>query len=46
MLFIHTMTKLSLLQSLVSRDQIILTFWFGAQQAFLIIVNVESSCAA
>ncbi len=37
----------SLLQSSVSHDpsEIILICWFAAQQTFLIIVNVESSCA-
>jgi len=38
----------SLLQSLVSHDpsEIILTFFFGAQEIFLIIINVENNCAA
>ncbi len=36
-----------LLQSLVSHDpsEIILIYWF-AQEIFLIIINVENSCAA
>ncbi len=38
----------SLLQSSVSHDpsQIILIYWFGAQETFLIIINVENSSAA
>ncbi len=34
--------------SLVSHDlsEIIVICWFGAQETFLIIVNVENSCAA
>ncbi len=38
----------SLLQSLVSHDpsEIILIYWFAAQEAFIIIINVENSCAA
>ncbi len=41
------MAKLLLLQSSVSHDtsEIILIYWFGAQETFLIII-VESSCAA
>ncbi len=38
----------SLLESLVSHDpsEIIVICWFGAQETFLIINNVETSCAA
>ncbi len=38
----------SLLQSSVSHDpsEIILIYWFAAQKTFLIIINVENSCAA
>ncbi len=37
----------SLLQSSVSHDpsEIILIYWFPAQETFLIIINVENSCA-
>ncbi len=36
-----------LLQSSVSHDplKIILIFWFGPQETFNIIINVENSCA-
>ncbi len=38
----------SLLQSSVSHDssEIIIICWFAAQEIFLIIINVENSCAA
>ncbi len=38
----------SLLQSSVSHDpsEIILICWFTAQETFLIIIDVENSCAA
>ncbi len=38
----------SLLQSSVSHDpsEIILIYWFAAQETFPIIINVENSCAA
>ncbi len=38
----------SFLQSSVSHDpsEIILICWFAAQETFLIIINVENSCAA
>ncbi len=38
----------SLLQSSVSHDssEIILIFWFAALETFLIIINVDNSCAA
>ncbi len=38
----------SLLQSSVSHDpsEIILIYWFTAQETVLIIINVENSCAA
>ncbi len=38
----------SLLQSSVSHDssEIILIYWFAAQETFLIIINVENCCAA
>ncbi len=38
----------SLLQSSVSHDpsEIIIICWFAAQETFLIIINVENSCAA
>ncbi len=38
----------SLLQTSVSHDpsEIILICWFAAQETFLIIINVENSCAA
>jgi len=38
----------SLLQSSVSHDpsEISLIWWFDAQKTFLIIINVEDSCAA
>ncbi len=38
---------LSVQWPLVSRDpsEIILIYWFGAQEIFLIIINVENSCA-
>ncbi len=38
----------SLLQFSVSHDpsEIILICWFAAQETFLIIINVENSCAA
>ncbi len=37
-----------LLQSAVSHDcsEIILICWFGAQERFLIMINVENSCIA
>ncbi len=37
----------SLLQSSVSRDpsEIILIWWFAAQESCLIIISVENSCA-
>ncbi len=37
----------SLLQSSVSHDpsEIIIIYWFAAQETFLIIINVENSCA-
>ncbi len=39
---------LKVLNSSESHDpsEIILICWFGAQEAFLIIINVENSCAA
>jgi len=38
----------SLLQSSVSHDpsEIILICWFGGQETFLVIINVENSCTA
>ncbi len=38
----------SLLQSSVSHDssEIVLIYWFAAQETFLIIINIENSCAA
>ncbi len=38
----------SLLESSVSHDppEIILIYWFDAQWTFLIIINIENSCAA
>ncbi len=40
--------SVSLLQSSVSHDpsEIILIYWFAARETFLIIINVENSCAA
>ncbi len=37
----------SLLQSSVSNDfsEIILICWFAAQETFIIIINIENSCA-
>ncbi len=37
-----------LIQSLVSHDplEIILIYWLGDQQTFLIIINIKNSCAA
>ncbi len=37
----------SFIQSSVSRDssEIILIYWFAAQESFLIIIYVENSCA-
>ncbi len=38
----------SLLQSSVSHDpsEIIIIYWFAAQETFLIIISVQNSCAA
>jgi len=38
----------SLLQSSVSHDpsEIILIWWFAAQETFLIIINVKNNCGA
>jgi len=45
---IKTEFSASLLQSSVAHDpsEITLIWWFAAQETFLIIINVENSCAA